>query len=200
MVTLHPSFRRLVLENISKLKSEDLDHYDSLLGLRLQLLHQRSLPPKSRFEVESDHNQPAPEPKQFPQAWREEIDELIRLTTITANKIIAPYRPQFNALHKLWAARRNLALHQGGLLQIPSSIASWAKWGHALSQYYVAQIQALGPLVTYRIKNTSWWQVILIAIALTIGILGLSSLDMAPNGKLPGTIPDSTRQVQPRLQ
>lgn len=134
MMPLHPGFRRLVLQNIPKLERKDLNDYDGLLALRLDFVHRRS-------HVDG--------------AARKQLDVLIAETTQQANKIIAPYRKQFDALHKLWSARRNFALHQGGMLQIPSSWEELKGFAGALGGYLLVQVhpRILWLLATARFKN-----------------------------------------------
>ena len=199
MVQLHPSFRRLLHEYIPRLKPEDLETYDSLLALRWQLVHKRSLVSNNPQEfdvekylmrrrrdlqlIEKVRAKCAPKPVYLPpfggeaQTPREEIDELIRVVTEAANSIIQPYRKQFDALQKLWSARRNLVLHQGGILQMPSSLAGWRGLSVALFKYYGAQATTASVLVMNALKNPAFVARI-VAIIFTIMMLlfGVSSL------------------------
>lgn len=219
MMPLHPSFRRLVLQNISQLDREDLDNYDSLLALRLDLVHRRShvsaiqiqknpegSGPKGGSDYPPSGESPnakrrsSDRPKQAspaPGSPRAKVDDLIDETTRRANAIIAPYRAQFNALHKLWAARRNLALHQGGILQIPSSWEGWKGFAGALGKYVFVQLnftKVVWPLTEGRLKNPSFlgrWAAI--AAFVSILLYGVSTLQEGDgNFPQPQKAPDST--------
>lgn len=223
MMPLHPSFRRLVLEHIPKLKREDLDDYDSLIALRLELVHRRShvVGPKPIGQTNPEGQGPkdgsgkprngdnhnvsrrtrrrpnGEEPRQG--TPREELDDLIDETTRRANAIIAPYRAQFDALHKLWAARRNFALHQGGLLQIPASREKWRSFFGALGQYLRVQVQTFPVLVNGHLKRPEYWgRLAAIVVMVSMILYGLSSFEKDRNGKdpQPPRAPDSTAVQQ----
>jgi len=186
MTSLHPSFRRLILENLSELDSEKLNRYEGLLALRLELVHQRSLAPAS---IKGEGLGPT--------ATRGEIDALIRKTTEQANSIIAPVRMEFDALHKLWMARRNLAFRQGGFLQIPTTPEGLRFFFQATRAYFRTQREVFGVLTKYRFRNKSNRKRLLaIAVLILFVLLGLDSLERnrKPNNDRPPDPkpPDST--------
>ncbi len=217
MMPLHPSFRRLVLEHIPDLDREDLDNYDSLIALRLEFVHRRShvsgLPPipiktnpdnqgpkdgagkpKTGDDPNASRSQFRPPKRRQQGTPREELDHLIEETTRQANKIIEPYRAQFDALHKLWSARRNLALHQGGILQIPSSWEGLKGFVSALGNYFRVQVQTVPVLTKGRLTNPSFigrWAAI--AVMVSMLLYGVSTLKKGDNGNFPPPKdPDST--------
>ncbi len=134
MMPLHPNFRKLLLVKIRKLKRSDLDNYDSLLALRLQATHQKSL-----MEPRSES--------------RAAVEKLITETTRAANRVISPFRQQFDALHLLWAYRRRLALRQGNLLQIPTSWKNLGGLVLAAIDHSGAQFAYFGSLLLRWIKS-----------------------------------------------
>lgn len=198
MMPLHPSFRSLVLRNIPQLDREDLDDYDGLIALRLELVHRRShvpgppqpgVPNPDGESPRDDSGKPKirrklrrPPLVVWPREGtpREKLDFLIDETTRRANAIIAPYRAQFDALHKLWSARRNLALHQGGILQIPSSWEGLKCFAGALGKYVLVQLnltKVVWPLTRGRLKNPSFlgrWAAI--AAFVSMLLYGVSTL------------------------
>ena len=219
MMPLHPGFRRLVLESIPQLKREDLDNYDGLLALRLELVHRRShvLGPKNPGQTNPDGQGPndgaSPSKggddvvmkrrtlirrKQILPSQgtpREELEHLIDEITERANAIIAPYRAQFDALHRLWSARRNLALHQGGILQIPSSGEGWKRFASALGNYLLVQMQTFPVLAKGRIARPAFiGRCAAIAALVSILLYGISSFEKGgnDNNPLPPKDPDST--------
>jgi len=222
MMPLHPSFRKLVLEHIPQLDREDLDNYDGLLALRLEFVHRRSHvagpPPPIPIPPNPDDQGPKDDsgkprdgdnrrtPRRPPEGEdrrqgtpREELNHLIEETTRRANAIIAPYRPQFDALHKLWSARRNLALHQGGMLQIPTSREGLQGFANALGSYLRVQVQTFPVLAKGRLKSPSFvgrWAAIVVMVSLIL--YGLSSLAKGDNGNFPRPPkdPDSTAVQQ----
>ncbi len=188
MTSLHPSFRRLILENLSELDSEKLNRYEGLLALRLELVHQRSLTPASILGKGL---------RPVVTATRGEIDALIRKTTEQANRIIAPVRTEFDALHKLWMARRNLAFRQGGFLQIPTTTKGLRFLFQATRAYFGTQREVFGVLTKYRLRNKSNRKRLLaIAVLILLVLFGLDSLDRnrKPNDDRPPDPkpPDST--------
>lgn len=213
MMTLHPGFRRLVLKNIPKLRSEDLDNYDRLLALRWELVHRRAMVDEAQGDVKTPQGSSTPTheerpggpqpirdyrelPSQVPHrhASRREIDQLIDETTRQANRIIARYRKEFDALHKLWVARRNFALHQGGMLQIPSDPKDLANFLRALRFYIVVQAQTLPALTANRIKNIPWGRVLAAAATAGLVLYGLGQFESKDPGQKPPPQPppDST--------
>ncbi len=205
MMPLHPSFRKLVLENIPQLDREDLDNYDSLLALRLEFVHRRSHVVGPRKPQTGEHDDSGKPPSgDDPNAKRqgtprEELDHLIEETTRQANKIIAPYRAQFDALHKLWSARRNFALHQGGILQIPASREELGNFFRTLGQYLRAQVQTFPVLAKGRLKRPAYvGRLAAIVVMVCMILYGLGSLEKDRNGKdpQPPRDPDSTAVQQ----
>ncbi|MEK7728763.1 MAG: hypothetical protein AAB354_10150 [candidate division KSB1 bacterium] len=219
MITLHPGFRRLVLKNIPELDSEDLNDYDSLLAYRWQLEHEKSLvpgkvSPEPKPPQPPAHEEPPIEVDKVSRSTqhpttstsdgsrsttpRDEVVRLISTATRLANSIIDDYRPQFDKLHELWTARRNVALRQGGMLQIPRNGQELTTLAGALGTYYWVQIKTFPTLAISRIKNFPWRTWVLVGVFVSVALLALASLDDGTDRKdpRPPQPPDST-QVRP---
>jgi hypothetical protein len=215
MITLHPGFRRLVLRNIPQLDAEDLNDYDGLLAYRWQLEHEKSLapgkviaeprPPKEKEpQIETGKGAraagpPSPGGQDTSNATpREQVVRTISTTTRLANSVIGEHRPVFDALHELWTARRNVALRQGGVLQIPRNWNELTTLAGALGTYYWVQIKTFSTLASNRIKNFPWRSWVLVGVFVALALLALASLDKGQDGRdsKPPQSPDST-QVRP---
>jgi len=214
MTPLHPRFRRLVRKYIPQLDNEDLDRYDGLVALRLELLEQRSLlPPKPPEEEPPDirsagRKRQQGESSAFPAAGspREELDAFIDRVTRAANAILAGVREEFDAVHRLWMARRQLAYKQGGLLQIPTSWEELTGFVGALFNYYRVQASTFPILLGKRIKNLSAGKILFYAAMVGVLSFSLCNLAKQDDGRKPqppgsGTVtPDTTgRQNPPRV-
>ena len=194
MTTMHPGFRKLVLRNIPQLDNEDLNDYDGLLAYRWQLEQEKSLAsnkPTVTVGVKSLAGPRALTPRQ-------EVERMITTTTRLANTVIDGYRPQFDALHELWVARRNAGLRQGGTLQVPRNLQELAALAGSLATYYRVQIKTFPTLALNRLKNFPWRSWVLVGVFVSLALLALASLDKGKDreGHNPPQPPDST-QVQP---
>jgi hypothetical protein len=164
MTPLHPTFRELVLRRIRRLDRLDLQRYESLLALRLDLVHHSSLAPaddnnpdvngkaqrgKGKYPKQRPYGK-LPECTPPPPVPRRKIEELITQATTEANSIIAPHRTRFDALHDLWVARRQLALQQGNMLSIPTDWEGLKNLIVAILRYWRVQVK------TYLILTGKW--------------------------------------------
>jgi hypothetical protein len=160
------SFRRLVLKYIPQLKSEDLDRHESLIALRHQLIQEKNIkPPQTHLPI---------------------LDENIEKAAREANAILAPYKKEFEAVLRLWLARRQLALKQGGLLQIPTTWEGFVGFFGALGNYLWVQVTTFPTLTRNRIKNLSlghWVAIAVLVILLCLGAISLKKGDQI--GKIP---------------
>jgi len=184
MTPLHPDFRRLVRKYIPQLDAEDLARYDGLIALRLDLLQQRSLVPGRQSGDLGVYKSSAQERptgavsvSQVPGSPREEVDAFIDRVTQAANAIIAGVREEFDAVHRLWMARRQLAYKQGGLLQIPTSREALTGFVGALLNYYRVQASTFSILLGNRIKNLSPGKILFYAAM--VGVLSFSLCNLA---------------------
>ncbi len=217
MITLHPGFRRLVLKNIPQLDGEDLNDYDGLLAYRWQLEHEKSLardkgaqPGVSEKKPKHEHEEPPAEIDNAARAAghprhgghgsthttpRGEVVRMITTTTRLANSVIGKHRTQFDKLHELWAARRNVAVRQGGMLQIPRNLNELTALAGALGTYYWVQIKTFPTLASNRLKNFPWRSWVLVGVFVSLALLALASLDEREGRKdpLPPQSPDSTQ-------
>src|SRR5262249_36091380 len=106
MMPFHPSFRFLLRKYIPQVANEDLDRHESLMALRLQLKLERNMPPGT----------PTPDYRQaVGESSRDLRNRLIREATVQANGtdgtgVFSGFEREFNAVHRLWTARRQLAL------------------------------------------------------------------------------------------
>lgn len=213
MTPLHSEFRRLVRKYIPQLDAEDLARYEGLIALRLDLLQQRSLVPGRQSEDLGVSKKSAPgrpagavSSSQVPGSPREEVDAFIDRVTRAANDILAGVRKEFDAVHRLWLARRRLAYKQGGLLQIPTSKEELTGFLGALGNYYRAQAATFPILLGNRIRNLSPGKVLFyVAMAglLSFSVCNLTKPDDGRKPQTPGSgtaTPDTTiRQNSPQV-
>jgi len=176
MMPLPPSFRRLLLAKIPKLKREDLNKYDSLLALRYQAVHQKSL------DLER----------------RKDFEEFIRKATQQANAIIAPFRTQFDKLQQLWATRRISALYQGDILQVPTTLPVLRGLVTANFKHSWVQFTAFGRTLRLQMRSLTRARVFAIIVLAGTILYGISSLPTGnPDHKPTKPQPQEGRQIRP---
>lgn len=194
MTPLHPDFRRLVRKYIPQLNAEDLARYEGLIALRLDLLQQRSLVPGRQSEdlgvsKKSTPGRPAGAVSSSPAPGspREEVDAFIDRITRAANDILAGVRKEFDAVHRLWLARRQLAYKQGGLLQIPVSWEKLTGFLGALGNYYRTQAATFPILLGNRIKNLSPAKILVYVVMVGLLSFSLCNRPKPDDGRKPET-------------
>lgn len=88
-----------------------------------------------------------------PKTPKEKLDELIKDATQSAHQIIEPHRAEFEALHQLWIARRQLAFQQEDVLQIPTTVGGVGRVAGAFFKYKGTQISTFIVLAWERGKD-----------------------------------------------
>jgi hypothetical protein len=118
------TFRTLLSKKICGLTNENLAAYEGLLGLQVELTQTRRIWENELRTAEENQN------KEFAEYCRQRINDLrkqiIRAGRL-AHQIIGPFEKEFNALHKLWIARRRLALQHGNYVQFPFISFYWKR-------------------------------------------------------------------------
>lgn len=206
MMPMNPGFRKLILRYNPKLSVEDLNRYDNLLALRLELAHERSMVPATVAPSPDQQYEPAPEPSQsvqkknlpmrehgeLPDAAaqvafpiRDDIDLLLKRTTVEADNILAPYRNIIAALQKLWIARRHVAHQQGGLLQIPTTTHGFAGLVRTQLNYRKVQVQTFPTLTINYFKNFTLKKIATALLFVVLIYAGWYALHFSDLGKQP---------------
>jgi hypothetical protein len=202
MTSLHLSFHRLVRRNIPQLLDEDLNHYDSLVAFRHQLLLEKSLqPPANHVELGGKRSDKPPHHNPTPQHPEPTPKDFIDQVSRQANDILRPYKREYEATVRLWNARRRAATRLGNSLQIPDSAMSLLYLiGAFLNYYFVAA-------VTFPIFAWNWIKFYykeILAIAVVVTLLGFGLREFSPPQQRPkpdavnGVVqPDSTVNQPP---
>src|SRR5215475_5612485 len=152
MMPFHPSFRFLLRKYIPQVSNQDLDRHESLIALRLQLKLERNMPPEI----------PTPDYRQaVTESTRDLRNRLIREATIQANGtdgagIFSGFEKEFNAVHQLWTARRQLALQPNPYSQTLSTPGRWRKWAGSVLNYYRVRLETLVVLEVNRLRFFKW--------------------------------------------
>ena len=202
MTTLDLRFRKLLLKNIAKMRSNDLDRYDSVLALRAEFIEQLQTdgladcgdveadggdvetdgggvekPPTPLKELARDDDQELQsqivQHDPLPSRPVTELSQAIRMTSDESEKIIRPFFPRFRELHKLYMARRRLAVQQGHLLQIPTTFPALGKLIREAINYQVVQVWTLVRVAPLRLKDflADWRKVV--AVCVLLGVLAV---------------------------
>ncbi|MBV6504990.1 MAG: hypothetical protein ILNGONEN_00546 [Syntrophorhabdaceae bacterium] len=182
MTPLHPGLRRLIQRYIPELTREELARYESLLALRLELTQQKSGVP-AMVHVEAYNDQ------QVDDRPRQRYDALIKLSENKAADIIARHYRKFELAHRLWMARRQIALHQGGLLQIPTTWKGFCGLVKTTHRYYWDERKTHFQLARLRLADLSikhWIFIAVMVVLLGLGIYTLSSTVPSPDIKSQG--------------
>lgn len=229
MLQLNLSFRKLLLRNIAQLKSEDLDRYENLLALRSELIHQLAL--SRQVIVRPEHEEetidqcltamktaqtkagsesllkptrPLPNVSYTTvKVDQDKIEDQIKQITAEANEVIEPFRDRFEALHAIWISRRKLAVSQGNLLQIPTTVEGYKNLFIAVLDYRVGQIKNFAVVLRGRVadffsfladnaKTILWTVIILVLLGSLVLLLMPKTQERKPIQKM-----QKTEQVTP---
>ncbi|MDZ7362575.1 MAG: hypothetical protein ONB46_17905 [candidate division KSB1 bacterium] len=178
MTSLHLSFHRLVRRNIPQLSAEELNHYDSLIALRHQLLLEKSLqPPANHVELGGKRSNQPHHPRHEPPHPEPDQNDFIDGVSRQANDILRPYKRAYEASVRLWIARRRVATRLGNSLQIPDTGMSLFYLIVAFLNYYVVAA------VTFPIFAWNWIKFYykeIIAIAVLLALLGFGFRALIP--------------------
>lgn len=162
MLPFDSAFEGLLLKRIRGLKIEDLQKYEGLLALQVELSQTLKIYefetgyelqwPDNRERYESEE-----EWKKYVATQKEGFKDLLkkqiaRAETL-AQEIIKPFAKEFNALHALWIARRGLALRQGNYFQLPFSLQKLGRYVSAWGRYRKTQVQTGLTFFPIRIKG-----------------------------------------------
>lgn len=173
MMPLNLSFRKLILRNIPELKADDLDRYESLLALRTELIHDLSEAGNSVVFPNGDPENgdesipgeagekgtPLRKKRVLPggaQVRRQEtvpiIEQIKNITQQVYNRL-SPFRERLAALHAIWISRRQLALSEGNLLQIPNTKEGFKNLFGAIYDYRIRQLPNFGIVLKGRFRK-----------------------------------------------
>jgi hypothetical protein len=243
MMPFNLSFRRLVLKYIPQLKSEDIDRHESLLALRLQLVHERNyappdlLPPGENGDDNDDGepHKPAPDDKKSREGegtgkpsgeqeesksgketgqqpgkssqnedddtpYQRDINKKIEHVSREAQAIVAPVARLFNAVQRLWIARRQFAVAQGHFLQIPPSVEGLVRFIGAGLRYTFVSAVTLPRLeinrVGYYIRNLSPLGIFIGIISVGLVVVAVDRVTSGDTG-MPPKVGDFLSQTIP---
>ena len=139
MMPFNFSFRNLLKKYIPRLSKEKLDQHENIFAQRAQLQIEK------RYKM-------IPIPfLEKPDYYLNTIRERVKDYTGEAEKILLPYKNSYNAAHKLWIARREFALEQGYLLQIPPTFQRFVRFSRKAVKYQFVRIETLPILWVYKI-------------------------------------------------
>jgi|GEM_PF-1402732 len=207
------AFRNLVSRNIPQLTQEDIDRYESLVAFRHQLILEENyeqLQPNQPSQNHIPHGKaqddksPTPghprqtQPRPVPNAS-------IRNVNKQANDIVRPFKEEYEAVVRLWNARRRVAVRQRHYGQIPDTAQRFKELAAAHVNYRAVQIQTFPILLKNRLKfyieSLSPKGILLILVLVIFVGLGLRALLLPIEKPQPdgGAVapPDSTVQSQP---
>jgi hypothetical protein len=174
MMPFHPSFRFLLRKYIPQVSNEDLDRHESLMALRLQLKLERNMPPETPTP---DYRQAAGE------SARDLRNRLIREATVQANGtdgtgIFSSFEREFNAVHRLWTARRQLALRPNPYSQTLSSPGRWRKLAGSVLNYYRVRMETFIVLEANRFR---FFKGRILAVIILLVLAGLTLSQVVPS-------------------
>lgn len=183
MMPLHTSFRRTLRRTIPQLSYQELDRYESLISLinHLKFETSRGQEPPQQETKSNEENPISPDRASDGSLGETPVlpDPISDIDLITgeANEILEPYEKQYRHSHRLWVARRQLAVQQGNFLQIPYTWRSfrlflWAIWNYRRVQAVTAPVLAWNRF-KYFVKGMVWWQISLLLVLL--GLLSYSA-------------------------
>jgi hypothetical protein len=213
MTPLHLSFRGLISRYIPQLTHEDVTRYESLVAFRHQLILEENFEPPQKDEYpqnditrdkspddkspNSGHSKQTP-PRLIPNG-------LIRNVNKQANDIVRPFKKEYEAVVRLWNARRQVVVRQRHYGQIPDTAQRLKDLICAMVKYRWVQIRTFPILLKNRIKfyveSLSPKGILFIMVLVILVYLGLRALTSPnekpqPNGSVV-VPPDSTVQPQP---
>jgi hypothetical protein len=163
MLPLNLSFRRLILKYIPQISVEELERYENLMALRDQIFHEKiiyknnQLRPKTPIgnNKEDDPDQQGKNRKneitkreRIPPDW----DKLLTEISNEIADIFVDYKKEFKAVLNLWSARRQFALAQGSLLQIPTTCKDLKRYIKKGIMFHWVRIKCLKVLWKNKIK------------------------------------------------
>jgi len=114
MQPLQPDFDSMLSKYIPQLTKEQRRRHERLFALRHELLHE--------FPSQSQPN-------------KIEAGANIVNATDTATSIILNSAPVYEAVHRLWVARRRFAVEQGNFFQVPPTWNNFTNYGAAALNY-----------------------------------------------------------------
>ena len=194
MTPFNLSFRYMLRKYIPQLTDENIEEHEKLLTYRYVLQHELNFVPKKYLGYPGQNETEQNDSEQY----KESINKRIISISKQARTIIEPYKEEFEALHKLWIARRKFALEQGHFLQIPPTLQGLGRYIRAAIHYQNVQIRTLPKLwinrLKHSIKNLSLPQIVIIVGLTLLIIAGLVAANSQFNGKPPvvSGIPDQT--------
>lgn len=182
MMPFDLSFRRLVRKYIPQLSHQELNRHESLVALRHQL-------------IQEEHMQPPGIPAKLPPGVSARVlSPAIEAATRDANAILAPYKEQYEAVLRLWIARRNLAHKRGGMLQIPTTVDGLTGLVSAIVKHIGVEFSTwwvlTGNRLKYGFQNQRKEKGVFATVLIALLIWGLRSCDFQMPDKIPGTPKD----------
>jgi len=213
MTPLHLSFRNLISRNIPQLPHDAVERYESLVALRHHLILEENLKPPKKDGDDYDDVKPgklrrgkSPNPDHSNQTPpRPKLTGLILDVNKQANDIVRPFKKEYEAVVRLWNARRQVAVRQRHYGQIPDTTQRLKDLVGALVNYRKVQIQTFPILLKNRLKfyveSLSLKGLLFIMVLVIFVCLGLRALLSTNEQPKPdGSVvvpPDSTVQSQP---
>jgi hypothetical protein len=148
-----------------------LDRHESLMALRLQLRLERNMTPET---TRPDYQQPVSK------STRDIRNQLIREATVQANGadgtgVFSSFETEFNAVHQLWIARRQLALRPNAYSQTLSIQRRWRKLAGSVLNYHRVRLETLVVLEANRFQFFKR-RVLVVVIALVLAGFALSQV------------------------
>jgi len=131
MLIFDPAFRTLLLKRIRGLTNENLSAYEGLTALQVELIQiLRTVEPEIVVvrKVKRPYGKIGYKKIRKKNPVREGLIEQIKEAERRAHDIIKDFEKEFNALHKLWIARRRFALQRGNYFPIPLSLGKLRLW------------------------------------------------------------------------
>jgi hypothetical protein len=128
MLPINPTYRRLIRKYIPQIKAEQLEQYDSYVAFLYQKGFERPPDPTKPPQIS------APKKKQTPHP-QSSIDELLAE--------LKRYKLYFENAYRLWMARKDYAIQQKSLLQLPASFLMIWQYFYAAIYYRFILIRTL---------------------------------------------------------
>lgn len=181
MLPLNLSFRQMMKKYIPQISSGKLNDYENLLGLRHRLYQEQSI---------ANHIQKKyPPGRKIKQGDGMEIERaqsyrqaLMSSLTSEVDEIFKNHDKAFAAAVQLWIARRQFALEQGYLLQIPTSIESLRRYIRAYKNYRKVQIKTLPTLWCSKainfVQNLTVGKIIIYGLLIVFVVIGFVALSI----------------------
>ena len=172
MMPFDESFRRMLVKYIPRIDDKKLDEYEGLVAHSEKLHHEIAMIPpnflntlfknyvklteiKSR-SIEEFGDELYETRQQFltkvAHSYQTPIQAVIKKRIGIAAKIFKPYKPSYDAAHRLWVARRKFALDQGCFWQVHPSFRRLIKFISSAIGYWIVSIQTLPVLWLKKIQ------------------------------------------------